>query len=80
MALHGANFIEVFRFFLDQGQTEAESFTSTMRVFRGAPTTGGHAFTKDTVYLHGLLSVHTFSGGRCVRASWNWPSTCLPAR
>ncbi|MCB1630047.1 MAG: DUF1704 domain-containing protein, partial [Xanthomonadales bacterium] len=60
MALHGANFIEVFRFFLDQGQTEAESFTSTMRVFRGAPTTGGHAFTKDTVYLHGLLSVHTF--------------------
>lgn len=60
MALRGANFIEVFRFFLDQGQTETESFTSTMRVFRGAPTSGGHAFTKDTVYLHGLLSVHTF--------------------
>ena len=26
----------------------------------GAPLTGGSAFTKDTVYLHGLLSVHTF--------------------
>ncbi len=60
MAMHGADFIEVFRFFLDAGQTEADSFASTQRVFRGVPTTGGAAFTKDTVYLHGLLSVHTF--------------------
>jgi len=60
MALKGADFIDVFRFFLDSGQTEADSFTSAMRVFRGVPVTGGHAFTKDTVYLHGLLSVHTF--------------------
>jgi hypothetical protein len=29
-------------------------------VFRGVPLTGGAAFCKDTVYLHGLLSVHTF--------------------
>lgn len=60
MALRGADFIEVFKFFLEQGQTETESFTSAMRVFRGAPTDGRSAFTKDTVYLHGLLSVHTF--------------------
>lgn len=60
MALHGADFVEVFRFFRDAGQTEADSFASTQRVFRGVPTTGGAAFTKDTVYLHGLLSVHTF--------------------
>ena len=59
-ALHGADFIEVFKFFLDGGQTDADSFTSAMRVFRGAPVTGGAAFTKDAVYLHGLLSVHTF--------------------
>lgn len=59
-ALSGADFIEVFKFFLDAGQNEADSFTSAMRVFRGAPTTGGAAFTKDAVYLHGLLSVHTF--------------------
>ncbi len=59
-ALSGADFIDVFRFFLDAGQTDADSFTSAMRVFRGAPLTGGCAFTKDTVYLHGLLSVHTF--------------------
>jgi uncharacterized protein (TIGR02421 family) len=59
-ALAGADFIEVFKFFLDSGQTDTDSFTSAMRVFRGAPLRGGAAFTKDAVYLHGLLSVHTF--------------------
>ena len=60
MAMKGADFIDVFRFFMDEGQNDSEAFTSAMRVFRGAPLTGGVAFTKDTVYLHGLLSVHTF--------------------
>jgi uncharacterized protein (TIGR02421 family) len=60
MALDGADFLQVFRFFLDSGQSETDSFTSAMRVFRGAPVGGGAAFTKDTVYLHGLLGVHTF--------------------
>ncbi len=60
MALKGADFLDVFRYFLESGQTEVDSFTSASRVFRGAPVAGGAAFTKDTVYLHGLLSVHTF--------------------
>lgn len=60
MALSGADFIEVFRYFLDAGQPEKESFNSAMRVFRGAPLKGGAAFTKDVVYLHGLMEVHTF--------------------
>ena len=59
-AINGADFIEVFRFFLDEGQSDADSFNSAQRIFRGVPVTGGAAFTKDTVYLHGLLSVHTF--------------------
>ena len=59
-AIRGADFIEVFKFFLDTGQPEMESFNSAMRVFRGAPLTGGYAFTKDVVYLHGLMEVHTF--------------------
>jgi uncharacterized protein (TIGR02421 family) len=59
-AIDGADFIEVFRFFLDAGQSDMDSFTSAQRIFRGVPTSGGAAFTKDTVYLHGLLSVHTF--------------------
>jgi uncharacterized protein (TIGR02421 family) len=60
MAINGADFVQVFRAFLDAGQTPADSFASAQRVFRGAPLVGGAAFTKDTVYLHGLLSVHTF--------------------
>ncbi len=59
-ALQGADFIEVFRWLLERGQTPGESFNSAMRVFRGAPLTGGSAFTKDVVYLHGLMEVHTF--------------------
>jgi len=60
MALEGADFLQVFRYFLESGQSEVESFTSAQRVFRGVPTTGGAAFTKDTVYLRGLIGVHTF--------------------
>jgi uncharacterized protein (TIGR02421 family) len=60
MALDGANFVDVFRFFLDAGQHPPESFSSAQRVFRGVPLTGGNAFTKDTVYLRGLIGVHTF--------------------
>ncbi|KGQ18074.1 DUF1704 domain containing protein [Lysobacter dokdonensis DS-58] len=59
-ALEGADFIEVFRFFLDAGNPPTESFVSAQRVFRGVPTSGGCAFTKDTVYVRGLIGVHTF--------------------
>lgn len=59
-ALDGADFIDVFRLFKQWGQNSLESFNSAMRVFRGAPLDGGCAFTKDTVYLHGLMEVHTF--------------------
>jgi len=60
MALDGADFLEVFGYFTDAGQSPGESFASAQRVFRGVPTTGGAAFTKDAVYLRGLIGVHTF--------------------
>ncbi|MDO1527555.1 flavohemoglobin expression-modulating QEGLA motif protein [Fulvimonas sp. R45] len=60
MALSGADFVEVYRFFHERGQSVADSFHSAQRVFRGVPTTGGAAFAKDNVYLSGLLDVHTF--------------------
>jgi len=60
MALGGADFIEVYRWFRAHDQNAADSFFSTQRVFRGVPVTGGAAFTKDNVYLAGLLTVHTF--------------------
>ncbi|MGH8152403.1 MAG: flavohemoglobin expression-modulating QEGLA motif protein [Rhodanobacteraceae bacterium] len=60
MALKGADFIEVYRWFRGHGQSITDSFHSTQRVYRGVPATGGAAFTKDNVYLAGLLTVHTF--------------------
>jgi uncharacterized protein (TIGR02421 family) len=60
MALDGADFIEVFKFFLEAGQPEVESVRSTQRIFRGGAVKGGVVFTKDAVYLQGLLEVHTF--------------------
>ena len=59
-ALDGADFIEVFKFFLESGQSEEESVRSTQRIFRGGAVKDGIVFTKDAVYLSGLLEVHTF--------------------
>jgi uncharacterized protein (TIGR02421 family) len=60
LACEGGDFIDVFRFFLEAGQSETESFQSTARIFRGGDVRGRHVFTKDVVYLKGLVSVHTF--------------------
>jgi uncharacterized protein (TIGR02421 family) len=60
LALDGADFIEVYRWFLERSPGPEQAFESTRRVFRGAPLTGGAAFTKDCTYLSGLLSVATF--------------------
>ncbi len=59
-ALDGADYVDVFRFFLEAGQSEDESALSAMRVFRGGDVRGRVAFTKDVVYLLGLTAVHTF--------------------
>lgn len=60
MAVDGADFLDVFRFFLERTDSPDQSFESARRVFRGGVITGGAPFTKDVVYLDGLLRVHTF--------------------
>jgi uncharacterized protein (TIGR02421 family) len=61
MALQGADFIEVFKYFLQAGQEDTESFQSAARIFRGGTPKGdGVVFTKDCVYLRGLIFTHTF--------------------
>jgi len=59
-ALEGADFIEVFRGFLDAGQSEVESYRSAARVFRGGDVRGKICFTKDSAYLEGVLIVYMF--------------------
>ncbi len=60
MALDGADFIDVFKYFLNAGQSEEESVRSAQRIFRGGDVKNGVVFTKDAVYLQGLFEVHTF--------------------
>jgi uncharacterized protein (TIGR02421 family) len=59
-ALQGADFVDVFRGFLEAGQAEVESFRSAARVFRGGDVRGGNCFTKDGAYLEGVMLVHVF--------------------
>ncbi|MFK7930489.1 MAG: tyrosine/phenylalanine carboxypeptidase domain-containing protein [Myxococcota bacterium] len=58
-ALQGADFIEVVTLHTEHGVPTDEAVRSAGRVFRGGDVRGGVAFTKDVVYLQGLLDVHT---------------------
>lgn len=60
MAIDGADFVEVFRYFLERVDSPEQAFENARRVFRGGTLTGGTPFTKDIVYLDGLLRVHNF--------------------
>ena len=61
MVCDGADFIELYRWFLERSPDEEQAFESTRRIFRGSPLTGGAPFTKDCGYLSGLLGVMTFT-------------------
>lgn len=58
-ALRGADFRETFQFFMAHDQGPLESLYSTLRIFRGSQARAPAAvFTKDVVYLAGLMRVH----------------------
>jgi len=60
MAVDGADFIEVYRYYLARIGDKDNAYESARRIFRGGVITGGAPFTKDMVYLDGLLRVHNF--------------------
>ena len=60
LALDGGDFIDVFRGFLNGGQTEEDAYRSAERVFRGGDPKGSICFTKDATYLEGTYSVSLF--------------------
>jgi uncharacterized protein (TIGR02421 family) len=74
MAVEGADFLEVYRYFLERVGDGDQAFENARRVFRGGVIAGGSPFTKDVVYLFGLLGVSNairafFAAGRsdCLR-------------
>lgn len=90
MAIEGADFIEVYRYFLDRTADPGQAFENARRVFRGGVISGGAPFTKDVVYLFGLLSISSalraiFAAGRadCLQLLfcgkidvWDIPALC----
>jgi uncharacterized protein (TIGR02421 family) len=60
MAIDGADFIEVYQYYLERTGQPEQAFQNTQRVFRGGVVGGGAPFTKDIVYLEGLINVQNF--------------------
>jgi len=60
MAIEGADFIDVYHYFLGRIGSESQAYENSRRVFRGGVLTGGAPFTKDGVYLEGFIRVHNF--------------------
>jgi uncharacterized protein (TIGR02421 family) len=60
MAEAGANFLEVYRYFLEEGYDPRESYQHTMRIFRGSLPEGCGPFTKDLCYSKGFVLIYNY--------------------
>ncbi len=60
MAEAGANFLDVYRFFLDEGCPPREAYQHSMRIFRGSLPEGCGPFTKDLCYSKGFVMVYNY--------------------
>jgi uncharacterized protein (TIGR02421 family) len=59
MAEEGADFLQVFEFYREQGFTLEESYGNASRAFRGS-TPDGLPFTKDLSYLKGFILIYNY--------------------
>ena len=59
MAEQGATFLDVYRYFLEQGYSEGESYGHASRIFRGSLPDAG-PFTKDLAYSKGFILIYNF--------------------
>ncbi len=60
LAESGADFLDVYRFFLEEGYHPRESYQHTMRLFRGSLPAGCGPFTKDLCYSKGFVLLYNF--------------------
>jgi uncharacterized protein (TIGR02421 family) len=60
LAEAGANFLDVYRFFLDERYSPRESYQHTMRLFRGSLPDGCGPFTKDLCYQKGFVLLYNY--------------------
>ncbi len=60
MAEEGGDFLELYRWLLDQGSPERDAYFDAQRICRGGLVQGGAPFTKDASYLAGFCEVYNF--------------------
>ncbi len=60
MAEAGADFLDVYRYFLAEGYTSREGYQHTMRIFRGSLPQGCGPFTKDLCYSKGFVLIYNY--------------------
>jgi uncharacterized protein (TIGR02421 family) len=59
MVEQGAEFLDVFRFYQEQGFSDEDSYNASVRVFRGCPI-GAGPFTKDLSYSKGFVLIYNY--------------------
>ncbi|MDE3736275.1 flavohemoglobin expression-modulating QEGLA motif protein [Metapseudomonas resinovorans] len=59
MAEEGADFLEIYHFYREQGCSMEESYGNASRAFRGS-LPGGLPFTKDLSYLKGFILIYNY--------------------
>jgi uncharacterized protein (TIGR02421 family) len=59
MAEDGADFLEVYQFFLSQKHSPDDCYNLAVRIFRGSTPTKG-PFTKDLAYSKGFILIYNF--------------------
>jgi uncharacterized protein (TIGR02421 family) len=60
LAESGADFLDVYRFFLSEGCQPRESYQYSMRLFRGSLPADCGPFTKDLCYSKGFVLLYNF--------------------
>ena len=60
MSMDGADFLDLYRYFCERTHNKFAAFENARRIVRGGLVEGGGPFTKDSVYLEGLVRVHNF--------------------
>jgi uncharacterized protein (TIGR02421 family) len=59
LAEQGGNFLDVYKFYLDQNLGAPESFANASRIFRGS-LPDGQPFTKDLSYNKGFIMIYNY--------------------
>jgi len=57
MAERGSSVSDIYQYLLHNGLEGLDALKLSLRIFRGVPLEGGMAFTKELLYLHGLIKL-----------------------